>query len=244
MDKYGRPLSVTHEQDNLRRFYRLENDDKDVSQDTPKSAPDFARGEILMESSDEGEESDPDAVIAPVHSKPIAVLENEAEVDLDETHFEDLDAQAAEYCKNLPKDQLQQREGTQTRRLAVVNLDWDHVKAIHLYRIFSSLVSPTAPALVTPVDSDHRGSNHVVRGKVLSVRIYPSEFGKERLAREDKEGPPPEIFSKRSQAGDDDEVNEQNIYEVGGEEEYDDVALRNYQLERLRLASWSSIYKV
>jgi len=102
-------------------------------------------------------------------------------------------------------------------------------------------VSPTAPALASSsrtVDSERlplvKGvASPVVRGTVLSVRVYPSEFGKERMAREEKEGPPQEIFKKTNQ-GDDGEVNERNIYDVGGEDEYDDVALRNYQLERLR----------
>ena len=71
---------------------------------------------------------------------------------------------------------------------------------------------------------------NVVRGKVLSVRVYPSDFGKERMAREEKEGPPSEIFKKK----DAEEVDEKNVYNVGGEDDYDEDALRQYQLERLR----------
>jgi hypothetical protein len=246
VDKYGRPLSDTHEQDNLRRFYRLEKYDEDDSLDAPTAGPDYARGTVLMESSDEEEgekddESDLEDIVelGHAHSKPITVLNDEAEIDLDETNFDDLDAQAAMYSKKVDEEGEPQ-EAPRTRRLAVVNLDWDHVKAIHLYKIFSSAVSPTAPALAASIkleDSERlRGSNPVARGTVFSVRIYPSEFGKKRLAQEEKEGPPPEIFKKRTQV-DKTEVNERNIYEVGDEEEYDDVALRNYQLERLRSAS-------
>jgi hypothetical protein len=243
VDKYGRLLSRTHEQDNLRRFYRLENEDEDTA---PKSGPDLARGEVLMESSDESEdaeddESDLDDIIqlGHDHSRPIAVTSEDAEIDLDESSFADLDAQAAEYSK-LSEANADQPEVTRTRRLAVVNLDWDHVKATHLYKIFSSLVSPTAPALaVNADDSQRKGSSApVVRGSVLSVRIYPSEFGKERMAREEKEGPPPEIFKKRQE---EDEVNEKNIYEVGDQNEYDDAALRTYQLERLRSVKFSPV---
>ena len=64
------------------------------------------------------------------------------EIDLDEDNFADLDAQAAEYSKSHPEETIPEAE--KTCRLAAVNLDWDHVRASHLYKIFSSLVSPTA----------------------------------------------------------------------------------------------------
>ena len=180
VDKYGRPVSETQEQDDLKRFYRL-NDGSDDEDEEPKK-PDFARGEALLESSDE----------------------------------EDEKQQAKTYANNHQEEETQ--EGPCTTRLAIVNLDWDHVRAHHLYKICACLLSPT-------------GQN-AVRGKVLSVRVYPSDFGKARMAREEKEGPPSEIFKKKDLNAE--EVDEKNIYDVGGEDDYDEDALRNYQLERLR----------
>ncbi|KAJ7293526.1 hypothetical protein C8J57DRAFT_1269246 [Mycena rebaudengoi] len=237
VDKYGRPVSGTHEHENLRRFYRLEDEDDGV----PSPPPDYARGQALLESSDEDEDSatESDRSTAGRHSaQPINLTDThpDAEIDLDEDSFADLDAQAAEYAKAHPDERT---EATQSNRLAVVNLDWDHVRAAHLFKICSSLVSPTASSLAAPPAESaserapNAGPSRVVRGKVLSVHIYPSEFGKERLAREEKEGPPAEIFKKRG-GGEDEEVNEQNIYEVGDENDYDEDALRKYQLERLR----------
>lgn len=111
----------------------------------------------------------------------------------------------------------------------MVNLDWDHVKAAHLYKIFSSLVSPTASALASGSGAGAKkggkakgGVTNVARGKVLSVRVYPSEFGKERLAREEREGPPVEVFK------------DGKTEEAGNAEDYNEEALRKYQLERLR----------
>ncbi|KAJ7038254.1 hypothetical protein C8F04DRAFT_1256269 [Mycena alexandri] len=156
------------------------------------------------------------------------------DIDLDEDNFADLDAQAAEYSKSHADGDSS--EGSQTNRLAAVNLDWDHVRAAHLFKICASLVSPSAAPASVKSTSDHAQKglpSHPVRGKVLSVRIYPSEFGKERLAREEKEGPPPEIFKKSSPL-EEDEIDEKNIYEVGDENDYDEDALRRYQLERLR----------
>ncbi|KIK70945.1 hypothetical protein GYMLUDRAFT_66154 [Collybiopsis luxurians FD-317 M1] len=243
VDKYGRPVSENQDQENLRRFYRLENDDDD---DVPK-APDYARGEVLLESSDEEEQeqdrdSDENELVTVGHdsSRPIPVENDQVDVDFDEDNFDDLDAQAAAYNESNPEHHAV-TEVTRTHRLAVVNLDWDHVRAVHLYKICSSLVSSTAPVAssskaVPSAEKWHtssKGASNVIRGRILNVKIYPSQFGKEKLAQEEQEGPPPEIF-KRKEADEDEEVTERNIIQVGDENEFDEDALRKYQLERLR----------
>jgi len=219
VDKYGRQISETRQRDDLRRFYHLENDDE------PMAFPDYARGEILLESSDEEDDEneaamtsdDNDQRVGRASTWPIAIPDDSlAQINLDETDFADLDAQAAAYSNANPDDE--EPEGIRTNRLAVVNLDWDHVRASHLFKICSSLVSPTAPAARSssraPDNTDKQNpmkatSSNVARGKVLSVRIYPSEFGKERMAREEVEGPPPQIFKRKND--DDEEINAQNI---------------------------------
>lgn len=240
VDKYGRAISEKHEEDNLKRFYRLEADD-DL-----KPGPDYARGQILLESSDEEDVKNDNDVAGSEESDDSSQFDGivtiggvkdedeEVEIDLDENDFADLDAQALEYSRTHPQEAEPDHQlgGQRTDRLAAVNLDWDHVRAVHLYRICSSLVSPTAPlASTSNTASESKKGAGVVRGQVLSVRVYPSQFGKERLAREEKEGPPVEIFQKRKR---DEEVNEQNIYDVGDGADYDEDALRKYQLERLR----------
>lgn len=243
----------------MRRYYRLEDEEED--EDTPRK-PDLARGEVLLESSDEEEddagkdsESDGDdfVTLGGDSSRPIAVNDDDAEIDLDEENLADLDAQAASYSNAHQDEDEVQPDATRTARLAVVNLDWEHVRASHLYKICASLVSLTAPvvrastsSLSEPTSGRRKfghgdpGQINVVRGKVLSVRVYPSDFGKKRMEREEKEGPPPEIFKKKQDL-DVDEVNERTIYEVGGEEDYDEDALRKYQLERLRFVLPSDI---
>ena len=242
-------MAATQEQDDLRRFYRLDGEDEDTQEGEPSTKiVDYARGAVLMESSDEednGPVSDDDSDAGGVVtlgadvSKPIRILgdDEEPEVDLDEDNFADLDAQAAEYSKAHEGDD-EGPEPPHTRRLAVVNLDWDHVRAIHLYKIFSSLVSPTASALPSSTnasastDKKAKGTAaRVVRGKVLSVRVYPSEFGKQRMAREEKEGPPPEVFAKSVEDDDGDDL---VLHQTGNGEDYNEEALRKYQLERLR----------
>jgi hypothetical protein len=243
VDKYGRAISDSHERDNLRQFYRLENADDAISE--PPTVLDYARGEVLLESSDEDDEDDDREIVTLGNDQknpiPVSKDEGEAEIDLDEGDFADLDAQATVCASKLPPENEPQEGVERTRRIAVVNLDWDHVRAIHLYKIFSSLVSPTAPAVTlssnSSVHPDRQrsikgASSTAARGKVLSVRVYPSEFGKERIAREETEGPPMDVFKKRRE--DEEEINEKNIHEVGDEDDYDEDALRNYQLERLR----------
>lgn len=248
VDKFGRQISKTHEKDNLRRFYRLEHEEDEEAEAPTSTMPDYARGGALMESSSESEAESQGAGDSDDESdSPGFVtlgrdLNEEGEIDLDESTFADLDAQAAEYARTAPEDNS--KEATEkTRRLAVVNLDWDHVRAAHLYKIFSSLVSPAAlatlPASVPIQPKDEKSLKNarsakatVARGKVLSVRVYPSEFGKERIAREEKEGPPVEVFKKKIENEED--VNERTIHETGDGADYDEDALRKYQLERLR----------
>jgi hypothetical protein len=211
----------------------LDSDDQEGP--VPAPLPDRARGAVLLESSDEEEEEenseDDDGFVHLGHSesKPINVPDEELEIDLDETNFADLDAQAEAFIK-ADKERAVESETEPTRRLAVVNLDWDNVKAIHLFKMFSSLVTSALPST-----GDKRTSKSTTRGQVLNVRIYPSDFGRERMAKEEREGPPAELFKKPKEFEHEDEVNEQNIYETGDAvDEVDEDALRKYQLERLR----------
>ena len=119
--------------------------------------------------------------------------------------------------------------GQVSRRLACVNLDWDNVRAVDLMKAFASF----APS----------------GGKVAKVTVYPSEFGRQRMEREELEGPPAELFRKRTahghshgDDGDDDEEGGEGEADVTAEtivkedrgDEYDSAKLRKYQLERLR----------
>jgi len=244
-------VSDTQEKDNLRRFYRLDGEGDEGDPAVAPTVVDYARGAVLMESSDEEEEdgnlprvpltdgsgSDSDEggfVSLGAEPKKLEEDEEDAEIDLDEDMLAALDAQVAEYAKTV-RDGGGVTDVKQTRRLAVVNLDWDYVRAVHLYKIFSSLVSPTAPLVSTShtekmATSASKGEVNVARGRILGVRVYPSEFGKTRLAREEKEGPPTRLFKKKNTK----EINEKTIVELGDEADYDENALRKYQLERLR----------
>lgn len=120
--------------------------------------------------------------------------------------------------------------GEVTNRLAAVNLDWDHIRAQDIMAVANSFL---------PAD-----------GNIRNVIIYPSEFGMERLQREEIEGPPREIFASSSaqnkdnitslddtldpeESEDEEQIKKQLLEESTGEE-FDSKALRRYQLDRLR----------
>lgn len=84
-------------------------------------------------------------------------------------------------------------------------MDWDKIKAVDILKVMNGFAPPSSV--------------------IKSVTIYPSEFGKERMAREDIEGPPKEIFPV--------DVDENKPLADEGEE-FDQDALRKYQIERLR----------
>src|ERR1700722_1298149 len=128
VDKYGRVLPNSYDQDNLRRFYSLENNGEDTSLKDLPPAVDYARGEVLLESSDEeGDEKshtiESEGVMIS-EPGPSRFMDWQTEIDLNENDFADLDAQAVTYARHFLAEDEQQ-EVTRTRRLAVVNLDWD-----------------------------------------------------------------------------------------------------------------------
>jgi len=89
--------------------------------------------------------------------------------DSDDSDIEPLytDADAAE-ADEQPAEQIALGDATDT--LALVNMDWDRLRALDIYMLCRSFVA----------DSD---------GTVVSVAVYRSEYGKERMAEEEKYGP-------------------------------------------------------
>ncbi|KAH6676643.1 hypothetical protein B0J14DRAFT_585979 [Halenospora varia] len=130
---------------------------------------------------------------------------------------------------DLQAEQTAVEMGDISSRIAVVNLDWDNIRSTDLMVVFSSFV-PTG-------------------GRIHKISIFPSEFGKERMEREELEGPPKEIFAKKQEeededsevasedSEDDEEADEKikkDLLQEDDGQEFDGAALRQYQLERLR----------
>lgn len=65
-------------------------------------------------------------------------------------------------------------DGEESTSLAIINMDWDHIKAADLYVVLHSFLPAT--------------------GKLEHVRVFMSEFGRERLAQEAVKGPALDIY--------------------------------------------------
>ncbi|KAF8700443.1 hypothetical protein HU200_034383 [Digitaria exilis] len=117
----------------------------------------------------------------------------------------------------------------ETHRLAVVNMDWDHIKAVDLYMVMTSCLP--------------KG------GRVLSVSIYPSEFGLKCMEIESTQGPAALVNANADDKGSEDEEydKDEEEYNTDVEENTDDDndkeevdsdkennRLRAYELSRLK----------
>ncbi|KAG9245257.1 pre-rRNA-processing protein-like protein ESF1 [Calycina marina] len=211
VDRYGRKLSSGVKKKVLERLYvpdeegeaGIEVEDDDVIQRELEKL-ETAGLEVNTSSEESESESEED--------------EEDGGVEIEEPEFPDMAA-----------GQQGVEMGDVSKRIAVVNLDWDQIRAVDLLAVFQSFV-PSG-------------------GSIKNISIYQSEFGKERMEREELEGPPKEIFTKQeseyvdsgfdsdededSDEEDDEKIKKDLIKEDDGAD-FDGTALRKYQLERLR----------
>ncbi|EFY86107.1 pre-rRNA-processing protein ESF1 [Metarhizium acridum CQMa 102] len=236
VDRYGRKIKSDTKKKALQRLYQQEEDEEDESKDEDADE-------------DEGEEDgdvevDDDELVqrelraADEREKPKdydparhgGFSASESDSDSDEDSDEDEDESRVGLASEGDMQRLQDEQadvetGEVTSRIAVVNLDWDHVKSTDLMALFSSFL---------PADDN---------GRILKISVYPSEFGKERMQQEELEGPPKALFKNEGKDSDDesddgsdseDEKIKKELMQEGDDEDFDSDALRSYQLDRLR----------
>ncbi|GAA6011140.1 hypothetical protein JCM11491_006738 [Sporobolomyces phaffii] len=263
VDKYGRPLEKEASVNELKKYYRMASPDADAGkgeegdsaedddeeeeesdveeQPAPaggKSFMDLARGEVLLESSDEEDqepdedenagaasdaESDSSSAAGSVSLGPRRRRQpsRSPSIDLSETErplFPDEDDEAGDM------DSEDEAGADPTKRVAVVNMDWDNLRASDLYRVLASSLSATATAVQPAAQPKASGSStkfdadgnevgpykpsaklSIAPGRLLHLRIYPSTFGRERMEREAIEGPPVEVLRTKGAESDDEE---------------------------------------
>ena len=216
VDRYGRKLPKDASRRELEKYYVIEDEDSKSKVDKSEDEG-LSRAMGRIKSSDEVTSTSSDDS----SSEDDELDENEDEV------FGILDGNEGE--NGIPKGEV-------SSRLAVVNLDWDNIRAADLMAVFSSFLPS--------------------RGRISNVSIYPSEFGKERMDREEIQGPPKEIFGHggsqdsydhrysspeeghQGEGDEGDEAEDDRIKRFILKEdqglEFDSAKLRRYQLERLR----------
>jgi hypothetical protein len=203
IDRYGRPLEGDSERKRLKRRYEFEDgidDDKEVEEELERveNTYDPIRDGGYSETSSSSEESSSEDDLA------------------DEDGRDGVSAVGIQDADDVPVGEI-------SSRIAVVNLDWDNIRAEDLMAVFSSFLPPG--------------------GRMTKVSIYPSQFGKERMEREEMEGPPKEIFGpvrdqKTIPVGADDQDDDQQIKDsilnADDGDDFDPAGLRKYQLQRLQ----------
>jgi hypothetical protein len=214
VDRYGRPLEADSERKRLKRKYDFEGDSEDDEPDDDDEVQKELRrvGSTTRDVLREGRDQDSD-------SSSSSESSSEDDLDDDVEESEELSTQTK---ADVPTGEI-------SSRIAVVNLDWDNIRAEDLMAVISSFLDA--------------GS------MLLKVAIYPSEFGKERMQREEMEGPPKEIFAinanstpnhedvsdvSESEEEDDEAIKQSLLNPDDGTADFDSQALRRYQLERLR----------
>ncbi|KNE69924.1 hypothetical protein AMAG_14771 [Allomyces macrogynus ATCC 38327] len=265
VDKYGRRVGKSAKTDELARFYDLQSSsdedegDGDQGEEGPKrkkvpvakkekkqpAVPKkdgkkrADRRPLPPASSSSSSDSEPDsddadaagarralqmrgeASMSGTDSDDSSDAGSESDLDVDELDLSALPDEPDEAFFDEVLDRADIPVGEATPRFAVVNMDWDHLKAHDLYKVFDS-VKPQGAV-------------------VKSVTVYPSEFGKERMAAEEAQGPMiagvvPVPVPMDAEESDDDEDEKKPALTLEEEDDtdYNAEALRRYQLERLR----------
>lgn len=233
VDRYGRKLKTDSKKKALQRLYEEEGAEEEEDEEDRGTD-----GDVEVEDDEvvRRELEKADAKYDPARGGGFSSSESDS--DDEEPESEELEEED-EVEESRPGIRLRREKqdvevGEVTSRLAVVNMDWDHIKSVDLMALFSSFVP--------------------VGGRIENVSIYPSEFGKERMQREELEGPPREIFKKSEDSDDDenagddssesddeeeagsdsDEEVKKELLQEGNDQDFDSDALRTYQLDRLR----------
>lgn len=228
VDRYGRKLKSDTKKKALQRLYEAEEDEEEQDEDENEDDEDEDEEQVEIEIEDD------DIIEKELRAADKKALkydpargggfsssdDSDSDEDSEDEEAEELDAEGD--MQRLQDEHAEVEEGEVTKRIAVVNLDWDHVNSTDLFALFSSFLGEDP-------------------GKVIKVSVYPSEFGKERMQQEEVEGPPKALFkngpkedSSSSEDEDDDEKIRDELIQEGDDQDFDSDALRSYQLSRLR----------
>lgn len=184
VDRYGRKIKPEAGTKEVERLYRLDEGKDEVQSAKSKvKAKKESRTPVLAssgESEDESEKEVDDALVRPRDPARDGGFDASSSSDADS---DDSDSDSASESSLLDATAGGEQTdpiplGEVTHRIAAVNLDWDNIRASDILAVAASF----APS----------------GGRVERVVVYPSEFGRERLGREETEGPPREIFKSHA----------------------------------------------
>ncbi|RSL45714.1 hypothetical protein CEP53_010643 [Fusarium sp. AF-6] len=224
VDRYGRKVKSDSKKKALQRLYRQEDDEDEEEKEDDIEVDD---DEVVQRELRKAHEN-----YDPARGGGFSSSESDSDSDDESDSDEEEGGAQVDAEGDMQRFQDEQNEveaGEVTNRIAIVNLDWDHVKSTDLMALFNSFLPETG-------------------GRVEKISVYPSEFGKERMQQEEVEGPPKALFkdSKGDDSDDDsdedsdeesedgDEKIKKALLQEGDDQDFDSDALRSYQLDRLR----------
>ncbi|XP_050363478.1 pre-rRNA-processing protein ESF1 [Argentina anserina] len=183
-DKRGKLKKKTDPGDELRHYYQPNEDEDEVkydkvdedeeeedelSEESESEREEKARSKEESESEAESEEEKARVAVEESESEEMeAGNESETTTDMDTDEDEEDEVVFEDGMPAMQNENIPQIE-KETHRLAVVDLDWTHVKAVDLFVVLRSFLP--------------KG------GEIKSVAVYPSDFGIERMKQEEIHGP-------------------------------------------------------
>ncbi|CAI6342119.1 unnamed protein product [Periconia digitata] len=219
VDRYGRRVTTEEVKKNLGRLYGSDDEASDASGHDEDEQLNTAKAQRRDQAVRKELAKAQKRGLDPIRDGGLSSSSEESSDDDDE-HEEEIEDQT-----DLAGEGNQVPTGDVTARLAAVNMDWDNIRATDIMAVANSFL---------PVD-----------GRIRNVVIYPSDFGLERMQREEIEGPPKEIFAAEADAkkknitdatqlAEDADSGKEDLANGDEGEDFDSKALRTYQLDRLR----------
>jgi hypothetical protein len=161
-DIYGHKMDKTknNNKKELERYYTIDKAEEQPQEESELSQENFA------------EEFDGEYPELPEEGEEIYSSDTSEE-------FEEFLQERTNQQTEDPFDQIEEKNvptGEETKRFSVMNIDWENIRAVDLFVLFSSFCKG--------------------KSKILKVEIYPSEFGIKEMERELKDGPSKEIFEE------------------------------------------------
>lgn len=215
VDKYGRRVNKTST-DDLEKYYDLSSSDEDEEEKRKEE------DQMLNEGGNVNEVHESDGEIADdikVKLQDMTVDYARGEIPLlsdsssdDESSGDENELFIEHVWGQLDNDAPRTEEST--KRLACCNLDWDRIRASDILVLCSSFLPPG--------------------GSIISVKIYPSEYGKERMAEEEMKGPQELTANKLDIDSEYDSSDSEAEHDDEEGSEYHMEKLRQYQLNRLK----------
>lgn len=222
VDKRGLPLNHKIPKDHQKFYQQDEGESESCTEDEDSARDNEGSGSVDLSSGikaerdlsgndelekDVDEESEDDAENVPNSSlKKIPPVDEEGSTSTDtEISDEEQEEEIDHHWQELDADAP--RAANITRRLAICNMDWDRLRAEDFLVVFNSFKPPD--------------------GVIHSLKIYPSEFGLERMKKEELHGPAELINNKLDSA----EVKATNDTQ---DSRFHQEKLRQYQINRLK----------